>query len=151
MLSSRSRLAALVGAAAVAAAAAVPAAAQDAATDVASTATVVDVPDLPTDAAGNAKAILAYDGGQVPAGSLDLLDELGVVRGLELPSIGAVAVTAPQAVVEAVAAADPAVVAVEPQRALQLDLYASKEQINRDLHGHHRQRLWRGGTPRRDR
>ena len=94
------------------------------------TATAVRVPDLPVGRDGLARAVVAYRDGVVPDGALDLLDELGVVRGLELSSIGAVAVTAPQAVVELLASTDPRVVAVEPQRRLQLDLYASKGQLH---------------------
>ena len=93
-------------------------------------AATVTVPDLPVGADGLARAIVAYDGGVVPAGALDTLDELGVVRGIELSTIGAVAVTAPQAVIETVAALDDRIVAVEPQRRLQTDLYASKDQIS---------------------
>lgn len=88
----------------------------------------VEVPQLPTGADGLARAIVAYEGGVVPSGVLADLDDLGVVRGLELASIGAVAVTAPQAAIEAVAQ-DPRVAAIEPQRRLELDLYASREQI----------------------
>ena len=88
------------------------------------------MPDLPVGRDGLARAVVAYRDGVVPDGALDLLDELGVVRGLELSSIGAVAVTAPQAVVELLASTDPRVVAVEPQRRLQLDLYASKGQLH---------------------
>ncbi len=79
---------------------------------------------------GLARAVVAYRDGVVPDSALDLLDELGVVRGLELSSIGAVAVTAPRAVVELLVATDPRVVAVAPQRRLQLDLYASKGQLH---------------------
>lgn len=67
-----------------------------------------------------------------PSASGDVLaamDRLGVVRGLELRSIDAVAVTAPAAVIAQVAAL-PGVRAVAPQRKLQLHLYRSKEQIN---------------------
>ncbi len=91
-------------------------------------AAAVDVPLLPTGSDGLARAIVAFEGGTVPRDVLASLDALGVVRGLELASIGAVAVTAPQAVVETLAL-DSRVLAVEPQRALALDLYASREQI----------------------
>lgn len=88
------------------------------------------VPDLPVGTDGLARAIVAYEGGVVPDGALDLLDDLGVTRGIELASIGAVAVTAPQAVIETLAATDDRLIAVAPQRRLELDLYASKEQID---------------------
>lgn len=88
----------------------------------------IPVPALPVDAAGHAKAIVAFADG-IPAGTLDALSALGVVRGIELPTIGAVAVTAPAAVIDAVAAL-PGVTAVEPQRQLVSHLYASKKQIN---------------------
>lgn len=90
----------------------------------------VDVLDrAPIDADGNWKVIVAYEGGLVPDGVLDLLTELGVVRGLEFPTIGAVAVTAPLAVVQAIAL-DDRVIAIHPQGRVQLHLYASVEQIN---------------------
>lgn len=92
--------------------------------------TPLDLVDLPVGGDGLARAIVAYEGGVVPDDALGLMGDLGVARGIELSTIGAVAVTAPQAVVEALAAADDRIVAVEPQRRLELDLYASKEQID---------------------
>jgi serine protease AprX len=89
----------------------------------------VTVPDLPLGADGLARAIVAFDDGVLDAGVLDLLTFLGVVRGIELASIDAVAVTAPVAVLDAIALL-PGVRAVEPQRRLALDLYVTKEQIN---------------------
>ncbi|QBX55129.1 hypothetical protein EXE58_06440 [Nocardioides seonyuensis] len=84
---------------------------------------------VPTDEAGNGKVIVAFADGVVPAGALGVLRDLGVERAIELPSIGAVAVTADLPVVDLLAAV-PGVVAVEPQRRLVSYLYASKEQIN---------------------
>ena len=91
----------------------------------------VDVSSLPVGEDGLARAIVAFEDGTLPSGVLGALTDLGVVRGLELASIGAVAVTAPTDVLEQVAGLD-GVLAVEPQRRLQLDLYASKQQINAD-------------------
>ena len=54
---------------------------------------------------------------------------LGVERAIELPTIGAVAVTAELPVVDRLDTL-PGVVAVEPQRRLVSYLYASKKQIN---------------------
>ena len=84
---------------------------------------------VPLDADGNGKVILAFDGGTIPAGTQQQLASLGVVRAIALPSIGAVAVTAPVAVVDALDGL-PGVVAVEPQRRLVSHLYASKQHIN---------------------
>lgn len=56
------------------------------------------------------------------------LEALGVTRGIELPTIDAIALTLPRAVVPLVAEL-PGVEAVVPQRRLQLHLYRSKEQI----------------------
>ena len=73
------------------------------------------------------KAIVAFD---APTDAADLLglERLGVVSGVQLRSIDAVAVTAPMAVLQA--ARDlPGVTAVVPQRKITLDLYRSKEQI----------------------
>ena len=86
-------------------------------------------PTVPTDGAGNGKVIVAFQDGVVPAGTLDALRDLGVARAIELPSIGAVAVTAGLSVVDRLDTL-PGVVAVEPQRRLVSHLYASKEQIN---------------------
>ena len=55
--------------------------------------TAIAASSLPTDETGLAKAIVAFDGGVVPAGTLTSLRDLGVERAIELPSIGAVAVT----------------------------------------------------------
>ncbi|MDP3714434.1 MAG: S8 family serine peptidase [Mycobacteriales bacterium] len=73
------------------------------------------------------KAIVAFD---APTDRADLLglERLGVVSGVQLRSIDAVAVTAPMAVLQA-ARALPGVTAVVPQRKITLDLYRSKEQI----------------------
>ena len=73
------------------------------------------------------KVIVALDG-DVTDAFLATLDTLGVVRGIELPSIDAVAVTAPAAVVAKIAKL-PGVRAVQPQRKLRLDLFHSKGQI----------------------
>ena len=73
------------------------------------------------------KVFVALDG-DVTDAFLATLDALGVVRGIELPSIDAVAVTAPAAIVAKLAAL-PGVRAVQPQRRIQLDLFHSKEQI----------------------
>ena len=83
---------------------------------------------VPTDAAGHGKVIAAFDG-TIPAGTLGALRDLGVERAIELPTIGAVAVTADLPVVDLLSTL-PGVVAVEPQRRLVSNLYASKEQIN---------------------
>ena len=84
---------------------------------------------VPTDAAGLGKVVVAYRGGDLPAGALAALKDLGVERAIELPSIGAVAVTAKLRVVEQIRTL-PGVEAVEPQRRLESYLYASKKQIN---------------------
>ncbi len=84
---------------------------------------------VPTDAAGHGKVVVAFGGGVIPAGTLGALRTLGVERAIELPTIGAVAVTARLAVVDRIRTL-PGVVAVEPQRRLASHLYASKEQIN---------------------
>ena len=84
---------------------------------------------VPTDEAGLGKVIVAFDDGVIPAGTLAALRDLGVVRAIELPTIGAVAVTAPLPVVDRLENLT-GVAAVEPQRQLVSHLYASKEQIN---------------------
>lgn len=84
---------------------------------------------VPTDDAGHGKVIVAFDDGAIPAGTLRTLRDLGVERAVELPTIGAVAVTADLPVVDLLRTL-PGVVAVEPQRRLVSYLYASKEQIN---------------------
>jgi len=94
------------------------------------------------------RVFIAYDGA-LPAGILDSLEAievvpseatllldplladttLGIVRAIELPSIGAVALTAPGPVIAA-ALQDSRVRAVALQRRIVFDLYASVEQIN---------------------
>ncbi|WP_210503458.1 S8 family serine peptidase [Nocardioides xinjiangensis] len=86
-------------------------------------------PSVPTDAAGRGKVIVAFQDGVVPTGTLGVLRDLGVHRAIELPTIGAVAVTADLPVVDALGTL-PGVIAVEPQRQLVSHLYASKQQIN---------------------
>lgn len=86
-------------------------------------------PSVPTDEAGHGKVILAFQDGVVPASTLGALRDLGVEHAIELPTIGAVAVTADLAVVDLLSTL-PGVVTVEPQRRLVSHLYASKEQIN---------------------
>ena len=86
-------------------------------------------PSVPTDEAGRGKVILAFADGVVPIGTLVALRNLGVDRAIELPSIGAVAVTADLPVVDLLSGV-PGVIAVEPQRQLVSHLYASKKQIN---------------------
>lgn len=90
--------------------------------------TAIAVPSVPTDEAGHGKVIVAFDG-VVPAGTLDALRNLGVERAIELPTIGAVAVTADLPVVNVLSSL-PGVTSVEPQRRLVSYLYASKGQIN---------------------
>jgi serine protease AprX len=92
-------------------------------------ATVITAPSLPTEEAGFAKAVVAFEGGVVPAGALVSLRDLGVERAIELPAIGAVAVTVDPAAADLLGTL-PGVVAVEPQRRLVSHLYTSKEQIN---------------------
>jgi serine protease AprX len=72
---------------------------------------------------------VAFADGVVPIGTLVALRNLGVDRAIELPSIGAVAVTADLSVVGLLSGV-PGVIAVEPQRQLVSHLYASKKQIN---------------------
>ena len=72
---------------------------------------------------------MAFGDRLIPTGTLGALRELGVERAIELPTIGAVAVTADLAVVDRIRTL-PGVVAVEPQRRLVSYLYASKKQIN---------------------
>jgi len=84
---------------------------------------------VPTDEAGHGKVIVAFGDGVIPAGTLGALRDLGVERAIELPTIGAVAVTADLPVVDLIRTL-PGVVAVEPQRRLVSYLYASKKQIN---------------------
>ena len=84
---------------------------------------------VPTDEAGHGKVIVAFRDRLIPAGTLGALRDLGVERAIELPTIGAVAVTADLPVVDLIRTL-PGVVAVEPQRRLVSYLYASKKQIN---------------------
>jgi serine protease AprX len=89
----------------------------------------ITTPSVPSDESGLGKVILAFEGGVVPASTLAALRDLGVEKAIELPTIGAVAVTASLPVVGLLDTL-PGVVAVEPQRQLVSHLYASKEQIN---------------------
>ena len=75
-----------------------------------------------------AKVIISLDG-PINDGLRGMLTDGGVVRGIELSTINAVAATLPAAAVDRVAEL-PGVRTVVPQRRLQLDLYRSKEQIN---------------------
>jgi serine protease AprX len=77
---------------------------------------------------GLTKVVVALDGDLTPRLRRALTD-LGVVRGVELATIDAVAATLPAAALPALAEL-PGVRAVVPQRRLVLDLYRSKEQIN---------------------
>lgn len=86
----------------------------------------LDVPVVAAD--GHARAVVAFEAG-LPGDVLPAMTDLGVVRGIELQAIDAVAVTAPPAVLALVAEL-PGVTAVEPQRRIQLDLYASRAQID---------------------
>jgi serine protease AprX len=92
---------------------------------------VPEVPasSVPVDAAGHGKVIVAFDDGSIPTGTLRALQDLGVARAIELPTIGAVAVTAALPLLDRLPDL-PGVVAVEPQRRLVSHLYASKKQIN---------------------
>lgn len=83
---------------------------------------------VPTDAAGLGKVIVAFDDAAIPAGTLRKLQALGVERAIPLRTIGAIAVTAPLAVVDRLDTV-PGVSAVEPQRQLESHLYESKKQI----------------------
>ena len=78
---------------------------------------VTAAPSVPTDEAGHGKVILAFQVGVVPAGTLGALRDLGVEHAIELPIIGAVAVTPDLAVVDLLSTL-PGVVTVEPQRRL---------------------------------
>ncbi len=89
----------------------------------------VTVTSVPLDKAGHGKAIVAFADGVIPAGTAGALHRLGVERAIELPTIGAVAVTAALPVIDQLANLT-GVVAVEPQRRLVSNLYASKKQIN---------------------
>ena len=90
---------------------------------------VTTATSVPTDEAGHGKVVVAFAEGVIPAGTLGALRNLGVERAIELPTIGAVAVTADLPVVDLLGNL-PGVVAVEPQRRLVSYLYASKKQIN---------------------
>jgi serine protease AprX len=85
-------------------------------------------PQPASDGAALVKVIAALDG-DLTEQLARQLEDLGVVRGLELPTIDAIALTLPAAVVPVVAEL-PGVEAVVPQRRLRLNLYRSKEQIN---------------------
>jgi serine protease AprX len=74
------------------------------------------------------KYVVALDG-DLTAEVGEALTDAGVVRGLELPTIDAVAVTAPTAVAPLLAEL-PGVRAVVPQRRIVLHLHRSKEQID---------------------
>lgn len=97
-MTARRHLVALLAGAAMVAGVVAPATIGSPAADAA-----VEVPPLPVGDDGLARAIVAYEGGVVPSAVLSQLDDLGVVRGIELSSIGAVAVTAPRSVVETLA------------------------------------------------
>ncbi len=84
---------------------------------------------VPTDEAGLGKVIVAFEDGTMPTGTLRALRDRGVARAIALPTIGAVAVTAPLPVVDQLSTLR-GVAAVEPQRQLVSHLYASKKQIN---------------------
>lgn len=74
------------------------------------------------------RAIVAYKNA-LPHGIAADLTALGVSDGWELPTINAVAVTAPMAVLTEIAK-DPRVKAITRQRRIQFHLYGSVEQIN---------------------
>ncbi len=74
------------------------------------------------------RAFVAYKG-TMPANAAEQLTALGVTHGLVLPTINAVAVTAPLSVLQAIAK-DPRVLGITRQRRLRFDLYSSVEQIN---------------------
>lgn len=81
----------------------------------------------PAEDAALQKAIVKFDDDVTPL-DLEALAALGVQKGFEIRSIDAVAVTALPNVISQLA--DVAgVVAVQPQRKIELHLYASKEQI----------------------
>ena len=126
MLGSTRRLAALAAALTVGSAALSVPGTAGASPELPGTTTATSVP---TDAAGLGKVIVAFGDAGIPAGTLAALRDLGVERAIELPTIGAVAVTADLAVVDLLRTL-PGAVSVEPQRRLVTDLYASKEQIN---------------------
>ena len=90
---------------------------------------VIAATSVPTDEDGHGKVIVAFADGVIPTGTLGGLRDMGVERAIELPTIGAVAVTAGLPVVDLLGTL-PGVVAVEPQRRLVSYLYASKKQIN---------------------
>ncbi len=73
-------------------------------------------------------AFIAYRAA-LPAGITDELTHLGITDGLALPTIHAVAVTAPLALLQK-AARDPRVLSITRQRRLQMHLYGSVGQIN---------------------
>jgi len=90
---------------------------------------VASATSVPTDEDGHGKVVVAFEDGVISAGTLGELQGLGVERAIELPTIGAVAVTADLPVIDLIGTV-PGVIAVEPQRRLVSYLYASKEQIN---------------------
>jgi serine protease AprX len=65
----------------------------------------------------------------LPSGIAEELTLMGVPHGVVLPTINAVALSAPPALVEAIAQ-DPRVAKVTPQQKLKLNLYGSVDQIN---------------------
>ena len=80
------------------------------------------------DADSLVKVIIALDG-DLTAGLRSTLEDLGVVKGIELRTIDSVAATLPAEIVPQVADL-PGVRSVVPQRRLELHLYRSKDQIN---------------------
>lgn len=87
----------------------------------------LDIPVVSAD--GLARGLVAFQDGAVTDSLLASLTDLGVVRGLELQAIDAVAVTAlPSVIAEVVKL--PGVTAVEPQRRITLDLFASRTMID---------------------
>lgn len=77
---------------------------------------------------GPVRAFVAYKNA-LPAGIAAELTQLGVSDGLVLPTINAVAVTAPMTVLQTIAK-DPRVLGITPQRRLKFHLYSSVAQIN---------------------
>jgi serine protease AprX len=125
MLRPAHRLAMLLAALVTAGAALAPALSAEASPEL----TAIGASPVPTDKAGNGKVIVAFEKGLIPPGTLNALRVLGVEKAIELPTIGAFAVTAELPVVDLLDTL-PGVVAVEPQRQLVSHLYASKAQIN---------------------
>lgn len=73
------------------------------------------------------RAFIAYKT-PMPVDIAEQLTALGVAQGLVLPTINAVAVTAPMALLTEIAK-DPRVLGITPQRRLKFDLYSSVAQI----------------------